>query len=111
MVDGLCGAILDGRDIGTVVCPDADVKFFVIADVSVRARRRLAQTQSPENESSFARIRSDLESRDRADAERVVAPLRAAVDAVLLDTTELTIDAAVKTAIEAIDAKLVQGRR
>ena len=100
------GAVLDGRDIGTVICPDADVKLFVTATPEERARRRfreLTQTGSPVTE---AEIFDDIRRRDERDANRAAAPLVRAEDAVLLDTTNLDIDAAFRAAIELIDAAL-----
>src|SRR6478752_720671 len=87
------GAVLDGRDIGTVICPDADVKLFVTATPEERARRRfreLTQTGSPVTE---AEVFDDIRRRDERDANRAAAPLVRAEDAVLLDTTNLDIDA------------------
>ena len=98
--------MLDGRDIGTVICPDADVKLFVTATPEERARRRfreLTQTGSPVTE---AEIFDDIRRRDERDANRAAAPLVRAEDAVLLDTTNLDIDAAFRAAIELIDAAL-----
>ena len=100
------GAVLDGRDIGTVICPDADVKLFVTATPEERARRRfreLTQTGSPVTE---AEVFDDIRRRDERDANRAAAPLVRAEDAVLLDTTNLDIDAAFRAAIELIDAAL-----
>ena len=104
------GAVLDGRDIGTVICPEAEVKLFVTASDAVRAVRRHAELVEKASGLTVAEVLADLQARDARDSERKVAPLMAAADAVLLDTTELTIDAAVKMAIEAIDAKIVLGR-
>jgi cytidylate kinase len=100
------GAVLDGRDIGTVIFPDADVKLFVTATPEERARRRfreLTQTGSPVTE---AEVFDDIRRRDERDANRAAAPLVRAEDAVLLDTTNLDIDAAFRAAIELIDAAL-----
>lgn len=99
------GAVLDGRDIGTVICPEAEVKLFVTASPEVRARRRWLEVGGDE-----ARVLADVIARDKRDAERAAAPLRPAEDAVLLDTTELSIDAAVHKAIEAIEKRMEQGR-
>jgi cytidylate kinase len=82
--------VADGRDIGTVVFPDADLKIFLVADPIVRATRRLEQMGLPTDEESVAEEVSRIEDRDRADSSRDVAPLRQADDAVLLDTTNLT---------------------
>lgn len=99
------GAVLDGRDIGTVICPEAEVKLFVTASPEVRARRRWLEVGGDE-----ARVLAEVIARDKRDAERAAAPLRPAEDAVLLDTTELSIDAAVHKAIEAIEKRMEQGR-
>lgn len=94
------GAVLDGRDIGTVICPDAEVKLYVTAAPEVRARRRQA-----EEGRDYEDVLADVLARDRRDSERATAPLRPAEDAVLLDTSELAIDAAVSRAIAAIESK------
>ena len=99
------GAVLDGRDIGTVICPEAEVKLFVTASAEVRAHRRWLEVGGDEGQ-----VLAEVIDRDRRDAERATAPLRPAEDAVLLDTTELSIDAAVHKAIEAIEKRIEQGR-
>ncbi|RAZ81690.1 (d)CMP kinase [Cereibacter johrii] len=104
------GAVLDGRDIGTVICPEAEVKLFVTASDAERARRRWLELAARGGAQSEAEILADLRERDRRDREREAAPLRPAPDALLLDTTELTIDAAVNKAIEAIELRQAQGR-
>lgn len=100
------GAVLDGRDIGTVICPDADVKLFVTATDRARAMRRFRELTGRGAEISLDRVAADLKSRDERDAGREDAPLRRADDAVLLDTTELDIDAAVAKAAEIIEQAL-----
>jgi cytidylate kinase len=100
------GAVLDGRDIGTVVCPEADVKLFVTAAPEVRARRRYLELRAGGNEVSEADVLADIRRRDERDRNRAVAPLIQAEDAVLLDTTNLDIDAAFKAAIALIDAAM-----
>ncbi len=100
------GAVLDGRDIGTVICPDADVKIFVTASVTERARRRHAELRATGDERSIAEVEADVAARDRRDSERATAPLKPAPDARLLDTTELTIDAAVAEAARWINEQL-----
>jgi cytidylate kinase len=90
------GAVLDGRDIGTVICPEAEAKLFVTASDAVRAARRHAEDPGA---GSVAQVLADLRARDARDAGRAVAPLAAAPDALLLDTTDLSIDAAVAAAI------------
>ncbi|MCJ2086490.1 (d)CMP kinase [Methylobacterium sp. E-005] len=88
------GAVLDGRDIGTVVCPDAEVKLFITASSAERARRRHRELAGRGEDATFAAILSDIEARDARDSSRTAAPLRMADDAVRLDTTELDPDAA-----------------
>jgi cytidylate kinase len=100
------GAVLDGRDIGTVVCPDADVKLFVTATPEVRARRRYLELNAAGNAVAEADVLADIRRRDERDQNRAVAPLVQAEDAVLLDTTNLDIDAAFKAAIALIDAAM-----
>lgn len=100
------GAVLDGRDIGTVICPDATVKLFVDADPDVRAQRRHAELLGYGEAVTFERVLADLRERDHRDMNRPVAPLKPAADAHLLDTTDLSIDAAVSTAVTLIDAVL-----
>lgn len=91
---GRGGAVLDGRDIGTVVCPDAAVKLFVTATPEVRARRRFEELRGRGEETTFDAVLEDLRARDARDAERATAPLKPATDAHLLDTTNLDIEAA-----------------
>jgi len=100
------GAVLDGRDIGTVIAPDADAKLFVTADVTVRAARRHGELARSGDPISLQAVTDDLIARDERDSERADAPLRQAEDADLLDTTNLTIDAAVQRAIALVDARL-----
>ena len=89
------GAVLDGRDIGSVICPDAQVKLYVVASDAVRAARRAAELGADP-----AVILAELQERDRRDSERATAPLRPADDAVLLDTSALSIDEAVARAVD-----------
>ena len=98
------GAVLDGRDIGTVICPHADVKIFVTAAPAVRARRRAQEIAARGEAADEARILADILARDARDSARAVAPLVAAADAHLLDTTQLDIDAAFRAAVAIIDA-------
>ena len=100
------GAVLDGRDIGTVICPDADVKLFVTAAPEERARRRYRELHEAGNGISEAEVLADIRRRDDRDKNRAAAPLVQAEDAVLLDTTNLDIDAAFKAAIDLIDAAM-----
>jgi len=104
------GAVLDGRDIGTVICPDADVKFFVTASDTVRAQRRYAELIGKGVDTTLDRVANDLAQRDARDASRDAAPMVAATDAHLLDTTELDIDAAVANAVAVINKRIEQGR-
>jgi cytidylate kinase len=100
------GAVLDGRDIGTVICPEADVKLFVTATPEERARRRHRELREAGNSISEADVLADIRRRDARDRSRAAAPLRQAEDAYLLDTTNLDIDAAFKAAIALIDAAM-----
>ena len=102
------GAVLDGRDIGTVVCPDADVKLFITATAEVRARRRFDELVAKGHGLSFEEVLSDLQARDARDSGRENAPLISAQDAHLLDTSKLDIEAALKTACEIIDVQLAR---
>lgn len=99
------GAVLDGRDIGTVICPDADVKLFVTASAERRAERRFKELEQRGEDTSYDTVLADVIARDKRDSERDVAPLIAADDAILLDTSDLSIDEAVAQAIAAIHAK------
>ena len=98
------GAVLDGRDIGTVIFPDADVKIFVTASPEVRARRRAAELEQAGGRIDEGEVLADIRRRDERDSTRAVAPLRAAPDAYLLDTTHLDIDAAFRAAIDIVEA-------
>ncbi len=104
------GAVLDGRDIGTVICPDAEVKLFVTASDAVRAHRRWQELHDAGHDITEDQVRDDLAQRDARDSARADAPLRPAQDALLLDTTELSIDAAVEKAVRAIQERIEQGR-
>lgn len=104
------GAVIDGRDIGTVICPDADVKLYVTADPQTRARRRFDELSAKGLETSLETVLADLMARDERDATRDAAPMRAADDAHLLDTTELSIDAAVALAVAETEKRIEQGR-
>ena len=84
--------VMDGRDIGTVVLPDADVKIFLTASAEIRARRRLLELEQRGQQADFATILRDIEQRDEQDRNRPIAPLRQAEDAVLLDTSELDLE-------------------
>ncbi|MEK9280715.1 MULTISPECIES: (d)CMP kinase [unclassified Bradyrhizobium] len=98
------GAVLDGRDIGTVICPDADVKIFVVADPKVRARRRTMEAKARGEEADEAAVLADIIQRDERDKNRPIAPLRPAPDAYLLDNSQLDIEGGVRAAIDIIEA-------
>jgi len=97
------GAVLDGRDVGTVVLPEADVKIFLTASAAERARRRLAEIEANGGEGSFEAILDDIERRDARDSARIESPLRPAADAHLLDTSEMDIGQAFVAARALID--------
>ncbi|HMO73330.1 MAG TPA: (d)CMP kinase, partial [Paracoccaceae bacterium] len=98
------GAVLDGRDIGTVVCPEAEVKLYVTASAPVRAHRRWLELGGDAVE-----VLAQVAERDRRDAARDTAPMRAAPDALILDTSTMTVDEAVARATEAVAARLPSG--
>ena len=102
------GAVLDGRDIGTVVCPDAPVKLFITADIEVRARRRFEEMRSRGEPVIYERVLEVIKRRDERDQGRADAPMKAADDAILLDTSDLDIDAAFETAVWLIKRKIGQ---
>lgn len=97
------GAVLDGRDIGTVVCPGARAKIFVTARPEIRARRRWLELKSSGLDVSETQILEDIKARDRRDAERTASPMRPAPEAHLLDTSDLSIEAAFDAAVSIID--------
>ena len=98
------GAVLDGRDIGTVICPDADVKIFVVADPKVRAHRRTLEALARGERADEALVLADILARDERDRNRAVAPLKAASDAYLLDNSHLDIEGGVRAAIDIVEA-------
>ena len=98
------GAVLDGRDIGTVICPGAEVKLYVTASDRVRAGRRARELGADEDE-----MLAQLRERDARDAERAAAPMRPAADAMMLDTSDMSIEAAITVARNAVAARLGQG--
>ena len=100
------GAVLDGRDIGTVIAPDADVKLFVTASVEARAMRRWNEMQQRGESHTLAEIEEDLRRRDQRDQSRAAAPLMAAADALVLDTTEMSQEEAIEAAIAAVEEAL-----
>ena len=99
------GAVLDGRDIGTVICPDAEVKIFVTASPEVRAKRRFLELQAAGSTMSLDEVLADVLARDARDSERATAPMKPAEGALILDTSEMTIDEAVAAATKAIAAR------
>ncbi|MDU8926003.1 (d)CMP kinase [Alisedimentitalea sp. MJ-SS2] len=104
------GAVLDGRDIGTVICPEAAVKLYVTASAEVRAERRFLELDAKDIEVTRESVLADVKERDARDSERSHAPLKPADDAVMIDTSEMSIDEAVATAIAAVNEKRkVQG--
>ena len=100
------GAVLDGRDIGTVICPDADVKLFITADVGVRAERRLKELQSKGIPVTKRAVLEEMRARDARDEGRKAAPSKPAGDAVTLDTSRLSISEVLKQALDIIQSKL-----
>ena len=102
---GAGGAVLDGRDIGTVVCPDADAKLFVTASVEVRAERRLKELRARGLEAIHSRVLQEMKERDSRDASRAVAPLEPATDAFVLDTSALDPDAVFAKALAFVETR------
>ena len=100
------GAVLDGRDIGTVICPDAEVKLFVTASVEKRAERRVKELLAKGESAIAERVLQDLKDRDARDSARDVAPMATAADAILLDTSELDADAAFEAALAIVREKI-----
>jgi cytidylate kinase len=100
------GAVLDGRDIGTVIAPNADVKLFVTASAEVRAQRRLRELLQRGMKAHYEDVLADIRSRDERDSKREVAPLKQAEDATLLDTSELDVDEAIAEALRLVREKL-----
>jgi cytidylate kinase len=106
--EGPPGAVLDGRDVGTVICPNADVKIFVVADPAVRARRRTLEARARGEEADEAAVLADIIKRDERDQNRPVAPLKPAADAHVLDNSRLDIEAGVRAAIAIVEAVRAQ---
>lgn len=102
------GAVLDGRDIGTVVCPDASVKLYIVASPEARAERRYREILSKGKTADYYKILADLIQRDERDMNRKQSPLKPALDAHLLDTTKLSIEGAFKAACAVVDTVLAQ---
>ena len=105
------GAVLDGRDIGTVIAPQAAVKLFVTASPEVRARRRLAELEARGMNVHFDEVLADIRARDERDAGRDAAPLQRATDAILLDTSEMDVDAAIAEALALVAQRLAGSTR
>lgn len=105
------GAVLDGRDIGTVVCPMADAKIFLLASPKVRAQRRVKELQARGEEVIYSAVLSDLRARDERDSGRSTAPLKPASDAICLDTDNLNAEMVFKIAVETIGEQIAANRR
>jgi cytidylate kinase len=99
------GAVLDGRDIGTVICPEAEVKIFVTASPEARAQRRALEIAARGEKANYATILADIARRDARDSQRADAPLRAAPDAVRLDTTAMSVEAAFTESLRIVEAR------
>lgn len=102
------GAIYDGRDTGTVVCPQADVKLFITASTEVRALRRFKEFQNKGMDITFEKVLNDMKDRDERDASRAAAPMKPADDAVIFDTSDMSIEDVTAKALQIIDEKLRQ---
>jgi cytidylate kinase len=102
------GAVLDGRDIGTVVAPDAEVKLYVTASPEVRAERRLKELHERGMDAPYEDVLADIRARDRRDSTRAVAPLQQASDAQLLDTSDLDVDEAIAAAVRLVELALAE---
>jgi cytidylate kinase len=100
------GAVLDGRDIGTVICPNAEVKLFVTASPEVRAQRRFAELTLNGADTDFDTVLADVKARDARDAGRQSAPMKAAADAQIIDTSQMDIQAAIHAATQFVQGKL-----
>ena len=100
------GIVMDGRDIGTVVLPKADVKIFLTASAEVRAKRRFDELQQKGDKTPYAQILAETKQRDKQDSERAIAPLKQAADAVLLDTSGDTVEQSVNAILDIVRRKL-----
>lgn len=100
------GVVYDGRDTGTVVCPNAELKFFITASTEVRAQRRYKEFAEKGISTSYDKVLQDMIARDKRDSSRATAPLKPADDAVIIDTSDLSIDEVLKKIIPAVEAKL-----
>ena len=105
------GAVLDGRDIGTVIVPDADVKLFVTASAEVRARRRCAELEGLALHAAYEDVLSDIRARDHRDSSRSSAPLVRAPDAIPIDTSDMGIEEAIAAAVAAVEARTTSATR
>jgi cytidylate kinase len=99
------GAVLEGRDTGTVVCPEAEIKFYLDASLDERARRRHAELRARGADVTLATVRADIAARDAQDMARAVAPLRQATDAIAVDTTHLTVEQVVETMLKTVETR------
>jgi CMP/dCMP kinase len=108
---GNVGAVLEGRDIGTVVFPDADAKFFLVATAEERARRRHAELSAKGDPSTFDEVLADQRQRDKDDSEREIAPLKPAEDAVVVDTSGTPLEAVVETLAREVEVRMALARR
>lgn len=102
------GSLLDGRDIGTIICPDADVKLYITASLEVRAKRREEELLARGEKADYTAIIADMRARDTRDGARSIAPLRPAEDALVIDTSHLTLTQTLTTAIDFANAKLAK---
>jgi cytidylate kinase len=100
------GAVLDGRDIGTVVCPDADAKLFITASLEARAARRVKELQARGERAIYARVLQDMQERDARDQGRSISPTKPAADALIIDTSDLTADQVFERALAFIASKM-----
>lgn len=98
------GVVYDGRDTGTVVCPEADIKFFVTASIEVRANRRYKEFKARGLDASYEQVLQDMISRDKRDSERSTAPLKPADDAIILDTSQMNAEAEIAAAVKIVDS-------
>lgn len=104
--NGAAGAVLDGRDIGTETCPDATIKLYIDADMEIRAKRRHKELQSKGNSVTYYAVLADMRERDARDSNREISPLKPAVDAIIFDTSEMSIDEVLETALSIIRENL-----
>ena len=102
------GAIYDGRDTGTVICPQADLKLYVIADLTIRAKRRCADLNAAGHNITFEQVYADMQARDNRDLNRSAAPLKPAPDAVVVDTTNFKLEDSLKVIVPLVEKKLAE---